>query len=49
MDRSLATVIGMSMAYVVSFGGLLLAWWSWRKRGPHAHRHRDEHRENEHE
>lgn len=32
MDRSLATVIGMSLAYVASLAGLLLAWWSWRRR-----------------
>lgn len=44
MDRSLATVIGMSMAYVVSLAGLLLAWWSWRRRGPHT-----KHREDRHE
>jgi hypothetical protein len=33
MDRALATVIGMSIAYVASFLGMALAWWSWRKRG----------------
>lgn len=32
MDRALATVIGMSIAYVASFLGMGLAWWSWRKR-----------------
>ena len=25
-------MIGMSIAYVASFAGLGLAWWSWRKR-----------------
>jgi len=35
MDRGLATLIGMSIAYLASFLGLGLAWWSWwrRKRG----------------
>lgn len=32
MDKGLATLIGMSLAYVASFAGLGLAWWSWRKR-----------------
>ena len=32
MDKALATVIGMSIAYVASFLGMGLAWWSWRKR-----------------
>ena len=32
MDRALATVIGMSIAYLASFAGMGLAWWSWRKR-----------------
>lgn len=32
MDRGLVTVIGMSIAYVASFLGLGLAWWSWRRR-----------------
>ena len=32
MDRGLVTLIGMSIAYVASFVGLGLAWWSWRKR-----------------
>ena len=31
MDRALATVIGMSIAYLASFAGLGLAWWSWHK------------------
>jgi len=31
MDRGLVTLIGMSIAYVASFLGLGLAWWSWRK------------------
>ncbi len=33
MDKGLATLIGMSIAYVASFVGLGLAWWSWHKRG----------------
>ncbi len=32
MDKGLVTLIGMSIAYVASFAGLGLAWWSWRKR-----------------
>jgi hypothetical protein len=32
MDRALATVIGMSIAYLASFLGMGLAWWSWNKR-----------------
>jgi len=32
MDQGLATVIGMSIAYVASFVGLGLAWWAWRHR-----------------
>ena len=32
MDKGLVTVIGMSIAYVASFVGMGLAWWSWRKR-----------------
>ena len=32
MDKGLVTLIGMSIAYVASFIGLGLAWWSWRKR-----------------
>ena len=32
MDKALATVIGMSLAYLASLAGLLLAWWSWRRR-----------------
>ncbi len=31
MDKGLVTLIGMSIAYVASFLGLGLAWWSWRK------------------
>ena len=33
MDKGLATLIGMSIAYVASFVGLGLAWWSYKKRG----------------
>ncbi len=32
MDKGLVTLIGMSIAYVASFVGLALAWWSYRKR-----------------
>ena len=32
MDRGLVTLIGMSIAYLASFLGLGLAWWSWRRR-----------------
>jgi hypothetical protein len=32
MDRGLATLIGMSLAYVASFLGLALAWWSYTRR-----------------
>ena len=31
MDKGLATVIGMSIAYVASFLGLALAWYSYNK------------------
>lgn len=43
MDRALATVIGMSLAYLASLSGLLLAWWSWRRRGPRSGRRKDHH------
>ena len=32
MDKGLVTVIGMSIAYLASFLGMGLAYWSWRKR-----------------
>ena len=32
MDKGLVTLLGMSIAYVASFAGLGLAWWSYRKR-----------------
>jgi len=32
MDRGLVTLLGMSIAYLASFLGMGLAWWSWRKR-----------------
>jgi hypothetical protein len=32
MDRSLVTVIGMSIAYVASLVGMGIAWWSIRRR-----------------
>jgi hypothetical protein len=31
MDKGLAMVIGMSIAYFASFLGLILAWRSYRK------------------
>ena len=31
MENGLKMVIGMSLAYVTSFAGLILAWYSWRK------------------
>ena len=34
-------IIGMAMAYCVSFLGLLLAYYNYRKRGPHSHRDRE--------
>lgn len=33
MDRGLVTLIGMSIAYVASLLGMLLALWAWRRRG----------------
>jgi uncharacterized membrane protein len=41
MDRGLATLIGMSIAYVASFLGLGLAWWSWHRRTRRAKREED--------
>jgi uncharacterized iron-regulated membrane protein len=32
VDRGLVTLIGMSIAYVASLLGMLLAWWAWRRR-----------------
>ena len=31
MGNELKMVIGMSLAYVTSFAGLILAWYSWKK------------------
>jgi hypothetical protein len=31
MDRGLVTVIGMSIAYLASFMGMALAWYSWKR------------------
>lgn len=31
MENALKMVIGMSLAYVTSFAGLILAWRSYRK------------------
>ena len=39
MDRGLVTLIGMSIAYVASLLGMLLALWAWRRsKGPGADR-----------
>lgn len=40
MSESLATVIGMTIAYVASFLGLILAWYSYNK-----HQDKDNHSE----
>jgi len=40
-------IIGMMMAYCVSFLGLLLAYYNYRKRGPHARQGREHTREGE--
>ena len=32
MDRSLVTLIGMSIAYVASLLGMGFAYWAWRRR-----------------
>ncbi|HEX9886255.1 MAG TPA: hypothetical protein VGA70_07190 [Longimicrobiales bacterium] len=32
MDQALATVIGMTIAYVASFLGMALAWYGWNRR-----------------
>lgn len=34
MQNELKMVIGMSLAYVTSFAGLLLAWRAWRRHHP---------------
>jgi len=31
MNEGLKMVIGMSLAYVTSFAGLILAWYAYRK------------------
>jgi hypothetical protein len=31
MDKGFAMVIGMSIAYIASFLGLILAWYSYKK------------------
>jgi hypothetical protein len=36
MERGLVTLIGMSIAYLASFAGLGLAWWSWHRRARRA-------------
>lgn len=35
MSESLATVIGMTIAYAASFLGLILAWYSYNKHQNH--------------
>jgi hypothetical protein len=32
VDRGLATLIGMSIAYAASLLGMALAYWAWRRR-----------------
>jgi hypothetical protein len=32
MDKGLATLIGMSIAYVASFLGMWMAWYGWNRR-----------------
>lgn len=32
MERGLATLIGMSIAYVASLLGMGFAYWAWRRR-----------------
>lgn len=32
MDRGLAVVIGMTVAYVASFAGMFLAYYSYKKK-----------------
>lgn len=39
MDNGLKMVIGMSLAYITSFAGLLLAYFSYKK---HRKKRRDE-------
>lgn len=34
MTEALAMVVGMSIAYLASFLGLVLAWYSYRKHHP---------------
>lgn len=34
MDKGLEMVIGMSLAYITSFAGLLLAYFSYKKHHP---------------
>jgi len=41
MDRGLATLIGMSIAYVASLLGMALAYWSWRRRARRSDRKED--------
>ncbi|MFH1279757.1 MAG: hypothetical protein ABIK65_15425 [Candidatus Eisenbacteria bacterium] len=42
MSNELKMVIGMSLAYVTSFAGLLLAYWSWKKHHGKGGTERDE-------
>jgi H+/gluconate symporter-like permease len=32
VDQGLVTLVGMSIAYVASLMGMLLAYWAWRRR-----------------
>lgn len=32
MDKAFAMVVGMTIAYVASFLGMILAWYSYNKR-----------------
>ena len=46
MDKGLQMVIGMSLAYVTSFAGLLLAYISYKKHQKHQEK-KQEGKENE--
>ncbi len=42
MDRNLMVVLGMALAYVFGFLGMIFAWMSYRRRKAEAGRKRDE-------
>lgn len=42
MNEGLATVIGMTIAYVASLLGLLLAWYGYRRHGRDRHDDEDQ-------